>query len=116
MYGKPSRRLISRVFERGSVREPFLSLIITPKSIFSCPGLQAKQRSHQKVKTIFMSLLHVRTNRGTDACLLLRKRQNEEKTHREKITFNFCKSKSYLHLEHCYLTHSLAGDSKPHFN
>lgn len=131
MYGKPSRRLISRIFEKGSEREPFLRLIIAPKSICSCPGYAGQTNKSRESKTdIHEPVAHADTNRETDTCVLMTEKETVregceresssrvERTHRENDFF-FCrqiKSKSYLHFQRCYLTHSLAGDSKPHFN
>lgn len=89
MYCKPSRRFISRVFEKGSVREAFLRLIIAPKSICSC--MQGKQTNGEKVKiSIHVPVAHTGTHRGMDTCILMA----EGREHREKMTIN---RKSYLH-------------------
>lgn len=51
MYGKQSRNLISRVFEKGSVQELFLRLIIAPKSFCSFPGYAGKTNNLRENKT-----------------------------------------------------------------
>lgn len=78
MYGKPSRRLISRVFEKGSVQEPFLRLIITPKSICSCPRYAGQtNKSRESQINILEPVAHADTNRETDTCLLMREKDRE---------------------------------------
>lgn len=98
MYGKPSRRLISRVFEKGSAREPFLRLIIAPKSIRSCPGYAGQTNKwREKSKTnIHEPVTHTDANRETDTCLLMIVKETErdkaaqgKKTHTEKMTSYF---------------------------
>lgn len=51
MYGKQSRSLISRVFEKGSAQKLFLRLIIAPKSVCSFPGYAGKTNNLRENKT-----------------------------------------------------------------
>lgn len=51
MYGKQSRSLISRVFEKGSAQKLFLRLIIAPKSVYSFPGYAGKTNNLRENKT-----------------------------------------------------------------
>lgn len=78
MYGKPSRRLISSIFEKGSAQEPFLRLIIAPKSISSCPECAGQTNKWIERKTnTHEPVAHTGTNRETDTSLLMAERETQ---------------------------------------
>lgn len=80
MYGKSSRRLISRVFEKGSVRESLLRLIIAPKSTCSCPRYAVQTNKSRENKTdIHEPVAHEEANRECDTCLLMTEEETERR-------------------------------------
>lgn len=87
MYGKPSRRLISRVFEKGSVQEQFLRLIIAPKSICSCPRYAGQTNKSRECRiNILEPVAHTDTNTETDTCHFMTEKKTERGEERQSST------------------------------